>query len=219
MSLLLPPELQFRWILPIPRVDRLPGDGKPLWALPHESLLTIPRRLEDENIPVAWRVAWNPEGLAVVAEITGLSKWSCNSDRPLESDGLQLWIDTRDTQNVHRATRFCHFLCVLPSGGGESGRDPVVVPVPIPRASQDSKLVDSEDFLVFSEHSPTSYRIAVWIPANTLTGFDPASQPRIGFFAQLRDKEIGTYPLALTAEFPFDGDPSLWLTLDLTSEK
>ena len=216
MSLLLPPEIQFRWILPVPRVDRLPGDGKPLWKLALDSVLTIPRQLDSAEIPVVWKAAWNTEGLAIVAEVTGQSRWNCHPDRPVESDGIQLWIDTRDTQSVHRATRFCHMLCVLPSGGGESSRDPVVVPVPVPRAGQDAKLADSDDFLVFSEQTQTGYRLAVWIPATTLTGFDPTAQPRIGFFAQLKDKDLGLHPLALTPEFPYDGDPSLWLTLELT---
>ena len=217
MSLLLPPEIQFRWILPVPQVDRLPGDGKPLWSLPQEAILTIPRQLDTTDLPVVWKAAWNAEGLAIVAEVTGKSQWSCRPDRPLESDGIQLWIDTRDTQSVHRATRFCHCLCVLPSGGGESGRDPIVVPVPVPRASQDAKLSDSDDFLTFAEQTKTGYRVAVWIPSATLTGFDPTAQPRIGFFAQLKDKALGTHPLALTSDFPYDGDPSLWLTLELVS--
>ncbi len=217
MSLLLPPELQFRWIIPIPRVDRLPGEAKQLWSLSPQAVLTIPRQLDTTDIPVVWKAAWNAEGLAVVVEVTGKSRWNCNPDRPLEADGMQLWIDTRDTQSVHRATRFCHFLCVLPSGGGESGRDPVVVPVPVPRASQDAKLADSDDFLTFAESTKTGYRLAVWIPAKTLTGFDSVAQPQIGFFAQIKDKDFGTHPLALTPEFPYDGDPSLWLTLELVS--
>ena len=216
MSLLLPPELQFRWILPIPRVDRLPGDGKPLGNLPQNAVLTIPRELDSESIPVVWKAAWNSHGLAFSAEITGKSRWSCNPDRPLDSDGIQLWIDTRDTQSVHRATRFCHMLCILPSGGGESSRDPVVVPVPVPRASQDAKLADGDDFLVAAEMTKSGYRLGVWIPATALTGFDPASQPRIGFFAQLKDKELGTHPVSLSSDFPYDGDPSLWLTLEMT---
>ena len=215
MSLLLPPELQFRWIIPVPRVDRLPGEGKQLWSLPKEAVLTIPQQLNDTEHPVVWKAAWNTEGLTIVAEVTGKSRWSCNPDQPVESDGIQLWIDTRDTQSVHRATRFCHFLCVMPSGGGESGRDPVVVPVPVPRAGQDAKLADSDDFLAFAEQSKTGYRLAVWIPAKTLTGFDPTAQPHIGFFAKLKDKDLGTHPISLTSEFPYDGDPSLWLTLEL----
>ncbi len=27
------------------------------------------------------------------------------------SDGLHLWIDTRNSRDVHRATRFCHRWC------------------------------------------------------------------------------------------------------------
>ena len=42
----------------------------------------------------------------------------CRASRPEDSDGLQLWIDTRDVHNVHRAGRFCHRFIFLPSGGG-----------------------------------------------------------------------------------------------------
>ncbi len=214
MSLLLPPELQFRWILPIPRHDKLPGDRKTLRALSKGSVLTIPRELEASS-PVQWKAAWNLEGLAIAVEVEGASRWDCDPDRPLTSDGVQLWIDTRDTQTVHRATRYCHLLACLPSGGGEAGREAVVVPVPIPRANEEAKLADGDDFLITSEHRPTGYALAVWIPAKALTGFDPQAQPRIGFFAQLRDRDLGTHPIALTPEFPYDGDPSLWITLEM----
>lgn len=215
MSLLLPPELQFRWILPVPRVDGLPGDDQQMWKLPKDAWLTVPRQLDSSDNPVVWKAAWNSSGLAIVVEVIGKSRWSCDPDRPVDSDGIQLWIDTRDTQSVHRATRFCHCLCVLPSGGGESGRDAVVIPMPVPRASQDAKLADSEDFLVLAEQTKSGYRMAVWIPGSTLNGFDPVAQPRIGFFAQLKDRTLGLHPLALTPEFPYDSDPSLWLTLEM----
>ena len=42
----------------------------------------------------------------------------CRASRPEDSDGLQLWIDTRDVHNVHRAGRFCQRLIFLPSGDG-----------------------------------------------------------------------------------------------------
>lgn len=214
MSLLLPPELQFRWILPIPRNDQLPGDQKAFRSLPPESVLTLPRELETSS-PGLWKVAWNHEGLAITIDVKGVSRWDCDPDRPLTSDGIQLWIDTRDTQSVHRATRYCHWLACLPSGGGESGREPVVVPVPIPRANEDAKLAPGDEFLIRSEYGKTGYSLAVWIPAKTLTGFDPTAQPRIGFFAQLRDRELGTHPIALTPDFPYDSDPSLWISLEM----
>ncbi|RLS55654.1 MAG: hypothetical protein DWH91_08745 [Planctomycetota bacterium] len=212
--LLLPPELQFRWILPVPRIDQLPADQKRLRTLPAQCVLPIPRELEISS-PVVWKAAWNSAGLAITAEVTGVSRWDCDPDRPLTSDGIQVWIDTRDTQSVHRATRYCHQLAALPSGGGESGRDPVVVPLPIPRAQEDAKLADSDRFLILSQQTKTGYSLALWIPTSVLTGFDPVAQPRIGFFAQLRDRDLGTHPLALTSDFPYESDPSLWVTLEL----
>lgn len=216
MSLLLPPDLQFRWTLPVPHVAKLPGSGKLLASLPDSATLTIPRDL-DHPSPVHWQAAWNEQGIAVVADVTGSSNWNCDPDRPLESDGIQVWIDTRDTHDIHRASRFCHLICAMPFGGGDSGREPNAVSVPIPRAKEDGKLAHSNHFLVTAEKSDSRYRLALWIPGQALNGFDPTAQPRIGFFAMLRDRELGTHPIALTSEFPFDGDPSLWLTLELAS--
>lgn len=214
MSLLLPPDLQFRWILPVPRVEKLPGSGQ-LWStIPDEAALTIPRALE-ETPPVRWSAAWNDNGLAIVAEVQGQSRWNCNPDRPLESDGILIWIDTRDTHDIHRASRFCHLISVMPSGGGDSGTDPNAVAVPIPRAKEDGKLAHSHHFLVTAEKTKVGYRLAAWIPGQALNGFDPTAQPRIGFFAMLKDRVLGDHPISLTTEFPFDGDPSLWLTLEL----
>lgn len=214
MSLLLPPDLQFRWILPVTRVGDLPGSGK-LWnTLSAASELTVPRELE-EAAPVRWLAAWNEQGLAIAAEVTGQSRWSCNPDRPLESDGMLLWIDTRDTHDIHRASRFCHLVSIMPTGGGDSGTEPYAMAVPIPRAKEDGKLAHSNHFLVSAEKTKTGYRLAAWIPGQALNGYDPASQPRIGFFAMLKDRTLGDHPISLTSEFPFDGDPSLWLTLEL----
>lgn len=215
MALLLPPDLQFRWILPVPRVEKLPGDGKLLASLPAAATLTIPRELEEPS-PVRWQAAWNDQGLAITAEVSGESRWVCDPDRTLESDGMQIWIDTRDTHDIHRASRFCHLICAMPMGGGDSGREPCAVAVPIPRAKEDGKLAHTNHFLVTAEKSKTGYRIAAWIPGQALNGYDPGAQSRIGFFAMLKDRELGNHPLALTSEFPFDGDPSLWLTLELT---
>lgn len=215
MALLLPPDLQFRWVLPVPRVEKLPGDGQLLASLPASATLTVPRELEEPS-PVRWQAAWNDRGLMISAEVTGQSRWACDPDRPLESDGMQIWIDTRDTHDIHRASRFCHLICAMPMGGGDSGREPCAVAVPIPRAKEDGKLAHTNHFLVTAEKSKTGYRISAWIPGQALNGYDPGAQSRIGFFGMLKDRELGNHPLALTSEFPFDGDPSLWLTLELT---
>ena len=65
------------------------------------------------------RVAWSEHGLAfnVRVEGKGHNPW-CRVNRPEESDGLHVWIDTRDTHNIHRASRFCHRFVFLPGGEG-----------------------------------------------------------------------------------------------------
>jgi hypothetical protein len=59
-------------------------------------------------------LAKNPKGLAVDFEVTGKSR-PITYDRAMRqgSDGVQLWIDTLHTRNIHRATRFCHHFSAL----------------------------------------------------------------------------------------------------------
>jgi hypothetical protein len=43
-----------------------------------------------------------------------------------------------------------------------------------------------------------------------MTGFDPTQFARIGFFYAVVDRELGWQTLALSREYPFVEDPSLW---------
>ena len=45
--------------------------------------------------------------------------------RPRASDGVTLWVDTRDARTSHRATRYCHQFHLLPTGGGPDNDEPV----------------------------------------------------------------------------------------------
>ncbi len=74
----------------------------------------------DGEKPVAdVRLAWSEEGIAVNVRIEGKRQppW-CRESRLEDSDGVQLWIDTRATHNIHRASRFCHRFAFMPAGGG-----------------------------------------------------------------------------------------------------
>ena len=64
------------------------------------------------------RVGWHEKGLLISVSVTTKKQaiW-CRHSELLDSDGLQFWIDTRDTHNVHRATKFCHWFVVLPASG------------------------------------------------------------------------------------------------------
>lgn len=163
------------------------------------------------------RAAWNKEGLLFVLTVSGKkqSPW-CRPTRMEDSDGLQVWIDTRDTHNVHRANRFCHRFQFLPFGGGHRLDEPIAALFPINRAKESPKPVEAELFKIRSKKLPDGYALEAMIPAEALTGFDPTDHPRIGFSYAVVDRELGWQTFSLGAEFPFIEDPSLWGTLELT---
>ena len=68
-------------------------------------------------------MAWSAAGLVWQVTVDGKTQppW-CRDSRLEDSDGLQVWVDTRATLNVHRASRFCHRFMFLPRGGGSGGR-------------------------------------------------------------------------------------------------
>lgn len=162
------------------------------------------------------RMAWNTEGLAIWLEVRGKEQapW-CRPTRVEDSDGLQVWIDTRDTHNVHRAGKFCHRFIFMPSGAGKGLNEPAAQMLAINRCREMPKPVEPRVFKAFSDKRPTGYVLSVFIPAAALTGWDPAEHTKLGFTYAVIDRELGTQTFTVGPEFPFEEDPSLWGTLEL----
>src|SRR5690606_21439315 len=134
-------------------------------------------------------VAWNENGLGVSVSVRGeRSLLHCHRERPTARDGLRLWIDTRNTRPIHRARRFCQQFEMLPAGGGEDGTAAVVTPRPIARAAEEPPAVDADMIPIESAILSGGYDLDVWLPAAALHGFDPARQPKLGFFYALSDR-------------------------------
>src|SRR5437868_15083533 len=65
--------------------------------------------MEDRTNFADVRVAWNDFGMAVQAEIKRKKEPpQGNAARLRSSDGVAIWLDTRDARSSHRASRFCH---------------------------------------------------------------------------------------------------------------
>ena len=161
------------------------------------------------------RLAWNEFGLAVQVQVSGKEEAPAgDAARPWSSDGLMLWIDTRDARSSHRATRYCHQFHFLPAGGGEDKDQPAVVPMKINRALQDAPLASGSDIPFRTVRTKAGYRIEAFLPAAVLSGFDPAEHPRLGFYYLVRDRELGDQFLSVNGDFPFADDPSLWSVLE-----
>ena len=165
------------------------------------------------------RLAWNETGLLVFLRVLGKqqSVW-CRDNRIEDSDGLQIFLDTRDTKNVHRAGRFCHRFGILPKGGGRTLDQPLVSLLAINRARESPREAQERQFQAKSKTFQGGYEMLVHLPKDTITGFDPGEHPKLGFTYAVIDRELGLQTFALGPEFPFTEDPSLWGTLELVKK-
>ena len=219
MTNVVPHPFLFRYSIPVLQVARLPKKGRSLLNLPAKCALPDLGELDEKRPFGELRAAWNARGLGFSLSVTGKKMpFSCNLDAPAESDGLQLWIDTRNTQSIHRASRFCHHFCILPAGAGPEHDQPTAVQLPIARAREETPMANPDDIRVAVDRQPKGYRLEAWLPAEVLNGFDPDANPLLGFYYYVRDAELGEQYLTVGPEFPFAHDPSLWSTLELTDQ-
>ncbi len=162
------------------------------------------------------RLGWHRDGLVVSLRLNGKQQppW-CQEARPTESDHLSLFIDTRNTQNIHRATRFCHHFIIMPRGGGPRLEQPVALLSNIPRARENPQPVAGNVIKVRSEKRIDGYLLQAVLPTTAFTGFDPEEHEALGFCYSILDRELGVQTFAIPESYPIDMDPSLWGTLQL----
>lgn len=218
MTTVLPPAFFFRYAIPVLYSAEMPREQGELLALPEDCRL--PQFNLEENSPKFGdlRLAWNEHGLGVSVEVRGKTMpVSPRADRPAKSDGLQIWVDTRNTQSIHRASRFCHHFCFLPRES-EKNESPLAVELPINRARELRQLATRDDLTVQSEILSDGYRLEAWLPAEVLVGYDPDANPQLGFYSLIHDAELGRQFLTVGDAFPFAEDPSVWSTLELVAE-
>jgi len=199
--------------------------GEKLWTargagLGPEYRLASFAELDGLGTPADVRAAWNESGLGLCVHVHGKKQppW-CRTTRPEDSDGLQVWIDTRDVHNVHRASRFCHRFLFMPCGGGPRMDRPVAQWLPINRARGQPQAIKPESLKVRARKRSDGYLLSAFISADALTGFDPAEHPRLGFTYALVDRELGEQTFAVGSPMPYQEDPSLWATLELVRDR
>ena len=216
MSQLVPPRFLFRWSFPIRKIGNLPHRSGRLLNLPEACRVPSLGELDSTPCFAEMWMAWSEAGLGLSVDVRGRTRrLKCSSDTPTTSDGLHVWFDTRNTQTVHRATRFCQQFSLLPSGSGRTEADPLACAIPLARAREESQLADVSLIQVQSEVQPDGYWLDAWLPAEVLVGFDTSQHPHLGFHYVVRDSELGEQSLAVGSEFPYAADPSLWQTIEL----
>jgi hypothetical protein len=194
----------------------LPREEEVLLALPEGCRLDNFAGMDEQRNFADVRLAWNDLGIGVQVEVRGKEKEPRgDAERPLASDGITVWIDTRDARSSHRASRYCHQFHLLAAGGGPDRDEPVVVPAKIHRALQDAPLCTANAVLFRSSHKKSGYVLEAFLPTTVLNGYDPEQNPRLGFFYCVRDTELGEQLLGAGRDFPYAEEPSLWSVLEL----
>lgn len=214
LQAMIPPRGAFRFAVPC-RYRKTLWSAKGLNLGPEYGLV-YPGELDGAPQFADVRAAWNEEGLAFSVRTSGKKRpaW-CRSSRMVESDGLNVWIDTRPTQMIHRASRFCHHFAFLPTGAGKTGNDPAAGQLLINRAKEQASPSSGRQLHVRSEPRVDGYVLECFLEAAALTGFAPDEQPQIGFTYLVLDAELGQQTFTVGAPFPYREDPSLWALLDL----
>jgi hypothetical protein len=217
---LIPSRFLFRVAYPCRYAKGIPANES-------EHLLDLPRECKIDNFAAAEvrknyadiRLAWNELGLAVQVEVSGKDQDpEGHATRLRGSDGLTLWIDTRDARTSHRASRYCHQFHFLPTGGGPDADEPIFGQTKINRALQDAPLANPSEVPFRCRRTAHGYILEAFLPGVVLHGFDPEQNRRLGFYYAVRDAEVGEQVLSVGAEFPYWEDPSLWSVLELVGD-
>jgi hypothetical protein len=210
-----PSAFAFKFSMPVVRLESIPKKSGKLLGLSDKHQLIWPGEELEEGGNVQVKAAWNAMGVGFEFEVTGKQNPTLYYlNKAAHSDGIQIWIDTRNTQTIHRANRFCHHFIAIPNRGKKSNS--FVEQHEVSRAIEDAPVTDSKSLRSNCETLKDGYRLEVWLDANQLNGFDPEISPRLGFFACLFDAEVGNQSFTVGDAFPFSSDPSVWQSIELS---
>jgi hypothetical protein len=214
---LVPNRFLFRFTHPCLYTADLPREGEDLLDLPESCRVDNHGGMDELHNFADVRLAWNEGGLALQVQVSGKEKAVVgDAARPRHSDGVTLWLDTRDARTSHRASHYCHQFHFLPVGGGPDKDQPAFAQSKINRAARDAAFAPPGSVEYRCVNRGRSYRVEAFLPAVVLHGWDPEQNPRLGFFLAVHDQELGTQMSGAGADFPYAEDPTLWATLELT---
>lgn len=215
---LLPQVFWFRIAATCPRVEEMPSRdaGNRLLELPDSCILPAGARLEGRSPWAEVRVGWNPQGIGIAVQAEGFGDPKLTADRPEGFADVQLWVDTRDTRDVSRATRFCHrFSAAIRLVRPGKSLVVEVAQKPIARAIADPPMARSDQVEARAAAGRNGWTLDVFLPAAILNGFDPETNRRLGFAYQLSDHLREDQFLGVGRDFPIGENPSLWSTIEL----
>jgi hypothetical protein len=215
---LIPQVFWFRLAAKCPRVESIPSASTAGRLLEFPPSCKLPDFSELDARPT-WAevsVGWNPKGLGVSIRAVAEKGKQSLIEKPEGFAEVNLWIDTRDTRNVSRATRFCHrFTARLDLTNDRKSLTVEASQKLIARAVADAQICDPRLLVTRTELTKTGWGLELFLPAQVLRGFDPETNRRLGFAYQVADHEREHQFMGVGRDFPLGENPSLWATLEL----
>jgi hypothetical protein len=189
------------------------------WTLPPACRLPAFSTLSGRARFAEVRMGWCNHGIVFWMQAANKRQlpW-CRDGRAGDSDGLHLWIDTRNSPDIHRASRYCHHLVFCPMGGGPRRDRPFAALVPINRARENPQPIAPTALRVHAKLHSNGYQLSGVIAAAALTGFDPRDYSQLGFWWAVIDHELGWQTMTLSQDYPAAENPSLWSVAQLVRE-
>ena len=208
---------------PIPRFDVTSSKTGKLddlsWKLnakyatpPLETISEQPKNCE-------YRFAWHERGLMVEVDVHLPNRVKSDDAKSNSAvsmgvpSTLALYIDTRSSPGVHRASNYCHRF-VFASPKPTSSKPVLQVDgesLKIPRAKDSPPPIRKEDLPAqVSRISDSSYGWRVFLKSPILHGYDPLEFPEIGLFAEIGDCNFRGSRMLRSAIVPAHEDPSTW---------
>jgi hypothetical protein len=214
--MIVPPSFLFQYQLSVPRVDGLPKKKGKSLQLPDAAKVFVPSSLNEGTTGLEMKLGWNPDGLAVEIVVRGKKAEPAGRRHDLKhSDVVYVFVDTRHTANVHRATEFCTALQILPSDEAADDK-PTVQFVEIAQQRSTRRQPDVKRVMLNVQNQRDGYQLGLWIPTAQMPGFDQIEEiGHLGFYVVVEDTELGQLPLSIGDDFPVAHDPSTWLQLNL----
>ena len=212
---LVPHRFLFRYSFPVSRIGTVPKS----LLLPKKYQLPDLAPIDEMESFAELRIGWKRECLLlnVLVERSG-TEFHFDPSDVRKRDGVRVWLDTRNTQSIHRANRFCQQLQITAVEASGSKLAPLVRSIPISRAKEEPAAMDVGKIEAKAETTKSGYRMLIRVPAECLSGFDPDVSSKLGFCYHVQDSSAGEQHLTVGNEFPFESDPSLWSTLDLIED-
>ncbi len=217
MSQLVPNRFLFKFEFPVyrcaapPKIDGNLKSWEPRFRLPPLHVIDGQEGFADLY------ATWNDDGLYIGCRVKGKSKpLHCDPKRFWKSDNLRVMTDMRDTRNIRRATRYCQQFFLLPTGGGRQKKEAIAGSARVHRAAEEAPTIEPGRIPIAAKLMKSGYSITAHLPAEVLSGFDPAENPRIGLFCLVEDRELGQQSLTIGDELNWWINPSTWPTAVLT---